>query len=346
MGTWLTLWLSKLGAQVVGYSEELKSENHIIHNLIKQGKVKQILHDLNDSTHFTSCLSDTKPSHVYHLAAQPLVHTSYEKPVLTFQTNVMGTIYVLDAVRKNTNVESLVIVTSDKCYDNKEVDYAYKETDPMGGYDPYSASKGAAEIVVSSYRNSFFAEPDSTQISTARAGNIIGGSDWSQDRLVPDCVIALQNEVPIKIRNPNYIRPWQFVLEPLSGMLMLSEKMKEQPHKFARAWNFGPLESTKKVKVQNLVELIIKEWDSGEWLNVQSNTNTFHEAKYLMLDSSDAINLLDWKPIYTTEEAVSETISWYKHFFNSDDVFEFSSQQLEKYTNKARSMIKLKNLQI
>lgn len=342
MGTWLSLWLSNLGSKVVGYSKELSTKNYIINSLLKENKIHQILDDVNNLESITACISKYKPDYVFHLAAQSLVRESYEQPILTFQTNIMGTINVLEAIRNFSFIKSCIVVTSDKCYDNKEIEYAYKETDPLGGYDPYSASKGATELVTASYRNSFFLSGDKpfTPISTARAGNIIGGGDWANHRIIPDCINALIENKPIQVRNPNSIRPWQFVLESISGLLLLSQKMKNNPNQFASSWNFGPNTSSKMISVQNLVQLIISEWGKGDWSDISKDSKQLpHEAKYLMLDSNKSKNNLGWNTIYSIEEAIHETVNWYKeNSIRPQNMYEFSLKQINNYVRKAQKM--------
>ena len=340
MGTWLTLWLSSLEANVIGFSNKIFPKNFVSDYLVNEGKIKQEIQDINDLEVLKKCVSENKPEFIFHLAAQPLVHTSYQNPVLTFQTNVMGTINVLEAVRNCSSVKSCIIVTSDKCYDNKEINYAYKETDPLGGHDPYSASKGAAEIVTASYKNSFFNEDgEKTKISTVRAGNIIGGGDWAENRIVPDCINSIIQKKPIEVRSPKSIRPWQYALEPISGMLLLAHKMIENKE-LTNSWNFGPKSSSEDITVKKLVELIIKKWGKGRWNDISAESKKIpHEAKHLMLDSNKAMSKLKWSPTYTLEEAIGETVNWYKHNSeNPSKMYEFSLKQIENYILRAKKM--------
>lgn len=344
MGAWLSLWLISLGANVIGYSQRT-IDNQAIFNAVSLGdKLTDINGDVNNAVDLQECIITNKPKFVFHLAAQPLVRTSYEVPVETFQTNIMGTINLLESIRKTSNVRACVIVTSDKCYENRELEYAYKETDPLGGFDPYSASKGAAELITASYRNSFFnpieIQKHNVSISTVRAGNVIGGGDWAQYRLLPDCTRSLISEKKIPVRNPESIRPWQHVLEPISGMLLLMSKMNKSPTEFAQAWNFGPDVTSRKVTVKELVSKIISEWGKGGWTDVSKETKNFpHEAKSLMLDSSKAKKLLNWTPVYSIKEAINETVSWYREYNKkTTNMFDFSLSQIENYVKKAKHM--------
>lgn len=340
MGMWLSLWLTLLGATVIGYSLDLSARNQVVKSLIKENKLVQIFGDVNDLKLLTSCISEHRPDYVFHLAAQPLVRTSYELPHLTIQTNVMGTVNVLESIRKYSSEVTCVVVTSDKCYDNKETIYAYKETDPMGGYDPYSASKGATELVTASYRNSFFTSDKNslTSVSTIRAGNIIGGGDWAPHRIVPDCMCALYENKTIVVRNPNSVRPWQYVLEPISGLLLLAQKMRHDPKQFSNSWNFGP-ESTQLITVQDLVKLIISDWGKGDWVYVSDPITHPHEAQYLMLNSNKSKTYLEWSPVYSINESVHETVNWYKtNLTHEENIYEFSLMQIKNYIAKAQKM--------
>lgn len=342
MGTWLSLWLYSMGAKVVGYS--LKPSNPSMFEIIKLDEnITHIIGNVNDVEYLYSCVSEHKPEFIFHLAAQPLVRLSYEKPVETFQTNIMGTINILESIRNITSARVCVVMTSDKCYQNRELNHAFTEDDPMGGYDPYSASKGATELVTSSYRNSFFNPDDVTKhkvsIATARAGNMIGGGDWAKDRLIPDCVNALISKKSVNIRNPNAIRPWQHVLEPISGILCLAIKMWRKPSDYAQAWNFGPLISNNKTTVKELVTQIIHEWGYGDWVDVSKKfTNVLHEANTLILDSKKAINSLGWHPVYSIKEVISETISWYRSYDKKIGMKDFTLTQIKNYVKKAKQM--------
>lgn len=282
-----------------------------------------------------------KPEFVFHLAAQPLVTISYEKPIETLETNIMGTANLLESVRKVNAIKSCVVFTSDKCYANREINYAYSEDDPMGGHDPYSASKGATELVTASLRNSFFniKQEKKAGIATARAGNVIGGGDWAIDRIVPDCIRALAVSKPISIRNPGYTRPFQHVLEPVSGILCLAMKIRQKPEKYSQAWNFGPKITNQKVTVKDLVQEIINKWGSGKWKIVSRNKSASpHEASTLFLNSSKANRLLGWHPVYSLGEAVKETVSWYKAYLTNEEMREFTFKQIDMYEKKAKKL--------
>jgi len=344
MGTWLSLWLHALGAQVIGYSIEQPNDHSIFNAISLENKITHVNGDVNDFSKINNCFRTYNPEFIFHLAAQPLVQESYIKPVETFQTNIMGTANLLESIRNSQSVTSCIVVTSDKCYENREIDYAYKENDPLGGYDPYSASKGAAELVTASYRNSFFnshgIDKHKVSISSVRAGNIIGGGDWAKHRIVPDCIRSLIKKQKIPVRNPNAIRPWQYVLEPIFGMLLLMSKMTKEPEKFAQAWNFGPNISKNKVTVKELVSKIISEWGEGEWYDASKETSNLpHEANFLMLDSNKAKKLLGWLPVYTITETIVETSAWHREYVNKNsNMYEFSVNQINKYIQKAKHM--------
>jgi CDP-glucose 4,6-dehydratase len=344
IGTWLITWLHNLGAKVVGFSLDIPTKPSMFEILDLAKDITHIMGDVKNSTHLEKCMSEFKPDMVFHLAAQPLVRLSYEKPVETFQTNVMGTANVLESIRKIPSVKVCIVMTSDKCYENREVQYAYKENDPLGGHDPYSASKGATELVVLSYRKSFFTKINKkgyqVGISTIRAGNVIGGGDWAEDRIVPDCIRSLMSKKDIQIRNPNSIRPWQFVLEPISGMLFLAMKMWKNPSHFSGPWNFGPPLSSPKNTVKELVLQIIDEWGEGKWIDVsQQSTIPPHEANLLMLDSTKAETLLGWSPVYNLKEAITKTMSWYNSYVDKpSQIKDFTKNQIQNYAKKAKQM--------
>ena len=344
MGSWLTEWLCDLGANVIGYSLEPPTVPSLFDTLGLEKRITHIIGDINDSKNLQNTMNEHFPEIVFHLAAQPLVKTSYDAPQKTIQTNVMGTVNLLESIKNQptSRLAICVVITSDKCYQNRELSYAYKETDPMGGYDPYSASKGATELIISSYRNSFFNTQNfgahETSLSTSRTGNVIGGGDWAENRLVPDCVKALSKNEKISIRNPNAVRPWQYVLEPISGLLCLTQKMYNDPIKYAQPWNFGPTIRRPLIKVNELTSEIITNWGSGNWID-SSDKNEPHEANLLMLDSSKAINNLDWHPVYSINETISETVGWYKEFYkNHENMEEFTKNQILNYVHKAKQM--------
>lgn len=343
IGSWLSFWLNSLGAKVIGYSLEPPTDKSFFQAVELEKHITHIIGDINNQEQLANSLISHKPKFVFHLAAQSLVRFSYENPIETFQTNVMGTVNILEAIRNSPSVRVGIIMTSDKCYENRELDYAYKENDPMGGYDPYSASKGAAELVTASYRNSFLNPKDfekhKVSISTIRAGNVIGGGDWAKDRIIPDCINSLISKQPIHVRHPNAIRPWQYVLEPISGILNLATRMSQSPLEYVGAWNFGPLISKNRTTVKDLVIQIIKEWGYGEWTDISKQIDLPHEANSLMLDSTKAINLLGWHPVYSINESIAETIRWYRSYADKiPNMQNFSLEQIQKYMLKAKEM--------
>ncbi|MDE5742894.1 MAG: CDP-glucose 4,6-dehydratase, partial [Bacteroidales bacterium] len=298
-GSWLAIWLHEMGAEVVGLALEPGSErdNYVLSGI--GGKLKADLRvDIRDAAQVKAVFAEYRPEIVFHLAAQPLVRRSYECPAETYETNVMGTVHVLEAVRATPSVKVAVMVTTDKCYENKEQIWAYRENEPMGGYDPYSSSKGAAEIAISSWRRSFFNPGQYGQhgksVASVRAGNVIGGGDWAADRIVPDCIRALEAGQPIGIRSPKAVRPWQHVLEPLGGYLLLAQKMWEEPTRYCEGWNFGP-ETTGVTTVWEVAEAIVKAYGQGA-LQDLSEPDAVHEAQLLMLDISKARYRLGWRP--------------------------------------------------
>lgn len=343
IGTWLITWLHNLGAKVVGFSLDIPTKPSMFEILDLTKDITHIMGDVRNLTHISECMLESKPDMVFHLAAQPLVRLSYEKPVETFQTNVMGTVNILESIKKVPSVKTCVVMTSDKCYENREISYAYKENDPLGGHDPYSASKGAAELVVSSYKRSFFNkmknDKHQVSISTIRAGNVIGGGDWAEDRIIPDCIRSLISKKAIPVRNPDSARPWQHVLEPISGMLCLAMKMWNDPAHYAGAWNFGPTNSAK-ITVRDLVLQVIDEWGEGRWVDVsQQNIDSLHEAGLLMLDSTKAKTMLGWNPVYSIREAVTETVSWYNSYADkTSKIRDFTINQIQNYVRKAKQM--------
>lgn len=342
IGTWISLWLKSLGANVVGFSIDIPTKPSMFEIIELKNSVTHIVGDINNFKKLQSSIDEFKPSFVFHLAAQPLVRTSYEKPIETLQTNIMGTANLLESVRNVSTVRSCIVLTSDKCYKNIEKNHAYNEDDSLGGYDPYSSSKAAAELIISSYKNSFFTtskEQHKTGIASVRAGNVIGGGDWGHDRLIPDCIKSLISRKKIIIRNPTSVRPFQYVLEPISGILKLAQKMYKDPENFSSSWNMGPNNFKEKIQVRQLVDKVIEKWNTGEWEDASTlNSDTQHEAKLLMLDSTKAKKLLNWKTILSFEEAVSETISWYTAFNEKNvDMNKFTLSQIENYSKKIKT---------
>ena len=338
-GGWLSLWLKELGAKVVGYSLEPPTEPSLFEAINLKDKIIHIIGDVRDEEHLTAIFEKYQPEFVFHLAAQSIVRRSYKEPKFTYETNVMGTVNVLEAVRKTNSVRVCIIVTSDKCYENKEWVYSYREIDPMGGYDPYSSSKGCAELITATYRRAFFNpndrhQTDNIALSSVRAGNVIGGGDWGEDRIIPDCIGALSKGETIVIRNPSAIRPWQYVLEPLSGYLLLGALMYEDSTEYSSAWNFGP-DDKNILTVEELVKLVIKYWGSGSY--IIDNSTQPYEAKFLKLDTSKVRTLLGWKPLYDIDEAVRRTINWYKNFYNNiskETLYKFTLQEIREYMHQ------------
>jgi CDP-glucose 4,6-dehydratase len=346
-GSWLCIWLKELGANVVGYALEPYTErdNFVVSGL--KDKVTHIIGDIRDYQNLTKVFKKYQPEFVFHLAAQPIVRESYTNPKDTYDINVGGTVNVLECCRLTDSVRVIINVTSDKCYENKEWVWGYRENDPMGGYDPYSSSKGCSELVTAAYRQSFFnpSLPDpltfspshlltflipkpSVALSSARAGNVIGGGDWQKDRIVPDCIRALESNKPIEIRNPNATRPWQHVLEPLNGYLLLASRMYEEPQKFCGAWNFGP-DYDSIIPVGKVADKVVASWGSGSWINL-STENAPHEAKLLSLDISKANSYLKWVPVWDTEKAIEKTVDWYKKY-KKKDPYRICVNQIEKF---------------
>jgi CDP-glucose 4,6-dehydratase len=338
-GSWLSVWLAELGAKVVGYSLSPPTEPNMFEAIGLGNRNIDIVGDVRDEGHLLSTFEAYQPEVVFHLAAQPIVRRSYKEPRLTYETNVMGTVNLLEAVRKTKCARVVVVITSDKCYENKELMHGCRETDPLGGNDPYSSSKGCAELVVSAYGASFFDSESNSRrvaVATGRAGNVIGGGDWGEDRLVPDCVRALSAEKEIVIRNPASIRPWQYVLEPLGGYLLLGAKMYENNERYVGAWNFGPSEKDA-ISVEEVVKRIVSYWGNGEY-TVKSSVNEPHEARSLRLDCSKARALIGWKPTYAINEALVETVAWYKEFYGkrvASDLYDYTVKQIVKYVAKS-----------
>jgi len=337
-GSWLAIWLHELGAKVIGYALDPYTEkgNYILAGL--ESKIIDIRGDIRDSDRLNEVFQEFKPEFVFHLAAQSLVGLSYDKPVETYEINVMGTINVLEAIKKSDSVKVGIMVTTDKCYDNKEQLWGYKESDPLGGYDPYSSSKGAAEIAISSWRKSYF-NPDEyadhgKSIASVRAGNVIGGGDWAKGRIVPDCIRALENNDSIEIRQPKAIRPWEFVLEPLSGYLMLGEKMYKDGVHFCEAWNFGP-ELRSIIPVWDLANKVIDNYGGGKLVDA-SNPEDFHEAKLLSLDISKARFILKWLPTLNIDETIAFTIEWYLNY-KTKNVYYLCVGQIKSFMDKGEN---------
>ncbi|WP_457636426.1 CDP-glucose 4,6-dehydratase [Persephonella sp.] len=339
-GSWLTLWLKQLGAEVIGYSLEPPTDPSLFEILNLEKEIIHVIGDIRNEKKLKETFKKYKPDIVIHMAAQPLVRYSYMNPKETYETNVLGTLNVFEAVRETKTVRVIINVTSDKCYENKEWVYGYRENDPMGGYDPYSSSKGCAELLTSAYRNSFFnpenyGKTHNVALASVRAGNVIGGGDWAEDRLIPDCIRALSKKETIYIRNPHATRPWQHVLEPLSGYLWLGALMWQDPTKYSEGWNFGPNDEDI-LTVEEIVKDVIKIWGNGEYM--VNSDNRFHEAKLLKLDISKAHFYLKWKPVYNAKKSLVETVNWYKTYFsNPEKIYDFTINQLLSYIKEAEN---------
>ena len=337
-GGWLSIWLKELGAEVIGYSIEPYTNPSLFYSAEIDKKITSIIGDIRDIDTLKQTFEAHQPEIVFHLAAQPLVRLSYSEPRMTYETNIMGTINVYEAVKQTNSVKTIVNITSDKCYENQEWVYGYRENEPMGGYDPYSNSKGCAELITSAYRNSFFnpayyGDMHTVSLASARAGNVIGGGDWADDRLIPDFVRAMVKEETLIIRNPKATRPWQHVLEPLSGYLWLGALMSENPTKYAEGWNFGPLDQDG-ITVEEIVTESLDIWGAGDYKIIPDEH--LHEAKLLKLDISKAAWYLNWKPAYTSKTALSETIKWYKNYYkHKQNIYEFTVQQINNYVSAA-----------
>ncbi|MDI5895626.1 CDP-glucose 4,6-dehydratase [Flavobacterium algoritolerans] len=336
-GAWMLKTLSMLGATVKGYALAPKQDDDLYHIIDGDTLCASVIADLRDKERLSKEILDFEPDFVFHLAAQPLVRLSYEIPAETFEVNALGTAYVLDAVRLLEKKCSLVLITTDKVYQNNEWVYPYRETDRLGGYDPYSASKACTELVIDSYRNSFFNTAHYSEhkkvIAVARAGNVIGGGDWSKDRIIPDIVNSIRNNKVLSVRNPKSIRPWQHVLEPVMGYLLLGLKIDQEPLKFSGAYNFGPFDEDA-FTVEDLVKLAISIFGKGTY-ECPVLENQPHEATLLRLDISKAVQTLGWKPLLTSSEAISLTMNWYAVFISGEsDIKLLVEENITTYLNQ------------
>ncbi len=334
-GSWLCLWLQQLGAEVTGYAM-LPPTNPSLFEVarVKEGMVS-IIGDIRDEIMLDKAMQEAAPDIVIHMAAQPLVRRSYIDPVETYSTNVIGTVHLFEAVRKTSSVRAVVNVTSDKCYKNKEWVWGYRENEEMGGYDPYSSSKGCAELVTSAYRNSFFNPAEYIEhhvsLASARAGNVIGGGDWAKDRLIPDILASISNRSPVVIRSPQAIRPWQHVLEPLNGYLQLAQKLYEGEGSFAESWNFGPNEEDSR-SVQWIVEQFIQYWGSGASWRLDDAAHV-HESNYLKLDCSKSKVQLDWHPRFSLAYTLKMIVIWHHAYLKQEDMRKISLEQINEFSN-------------
>ena len=337
-GGWLCLWLEKLGAEVTGYALQPPTQPALFEAAgVADGLRESVIADIRDLDRLTQVFEQVRPEIVFHMAAQPLVRASYQDPIETYSVNVLGTVTLLEAVRRAGGVRAVVNVTSDKCYENREWVWGYRENDPMGGYDPYSSSKGCAELVTAAFRSSFFnSEAQSAHgvaLASARAGNVIGGGDWAEDRLVPDIVRAFAAGTQAVIRRPDSIRPWQHVLEPLSGYLTLAERLYAGDTAFAEGWNFGP-ESADAQPVARIVERLAALWGHGAAWRLDAGDHP-HEAAYLKLDCSKAHAQLGWRPHWGLDQALRATVEWYQDFHAGADVRALAMRQIEIHSSQS-----------
>lgn len=339
-GSWLSLWLNKLGAHVYGFALAPDTDPSLFEQASIGELVNSHIANVRDAQALTLCVADIQPDVVFHLAAQPLVRKSFKEPADTFETNVMGTVNVLNAVRACSSVKAVVVVTSDKCYQNNEWHWGYRENEPLGGHDPYSASKACAELIVQSYRLSFMgqqgADVHSCPLASARAGNVIGGGDWSTDRLIPDVLSSVAQSQDVVLRNPNAVRPWQHVLEPLAGYLMLAERLFNDGQDWAEAWNFGPHDMDAK-PVSWIADQLIKAIGSDSVCQHDSSTQP-HEAQSLKLDCSKARQVLGWAPVWTLAECLDDIAQWHTAFLDGQDMRAVSLQTIARFEQSAQKL--------
>lgn len=339
-GGWLSLWLQEMGALVKGYSLPAPTEPSIFEEAQVWAEMSSEEGDVRDFTHLRQIIAEFKPEIVFHMAAQPLVRLSYDDPIETYSTNVMGTVYLLEAVKQVGGVKAVVNITSDKCYENREWVWGYREDEAMGGYDPYSNSKGCAELVASCYRQSFFNKDNYYEhgcaLASVRAGNVIGGGDWADDRLIPDMLKAFSDRRSVEIRSPHAIRPWQHVLEPLSGYITIAELLYEHGPEFSEGWNFGPKEEDAK-PVEWIVDRLSNLWGEGASWYLSEGEHP-HEAHYLKLDCSKAKMRLNWQPVWSLEQTLIRIVKWQKAWLAKQDMKQYTLQEIKDYmAEKART---------
>ncbi len=333
-GSWISLWLQSLGAEVTGYALAPPTAPSLFEVAKVGDGMHSIIADTRDLETLNAAVKVAKPDVVIHMAAQPLVRYSYDNPVETYSTNVMGTVHILEAVRTTESIRAVVNVTSDKCYENREWEWGYRENEPMGGFDPYSNSKGCSELVTSAYRNSFF-NPEQynkhhVAIASARAGNVIGGGDWAGDRLVPDIIRSIVANQQVIIRSPNAIRPWQHVLEPLSGYLTLAEQLYTNGIQYNGAWNFGPTDADAK-PVGSVVDAFVRYWGDGASYLIDENQANLHEAHYLKLDCSKARSQLNWQPRWSIDQTIEKITAWHKAHLANQNMQDYSINEIKSY---------------
>ncbi|WP_198266395.1 CDP-glucose 4,6-dehydratase [sulfur-oxidizing endosymbiont of Gigantopelta aegis] len=334
-GSWLSLWLKQLGAVVTGYALEPPTSPALFNDAGINHALKKHIHgDIIDGASLSRAMHNAEPEIVIHMAAQSLLRESYDDPLATYSTNVIGTVNLFEAIRKTVSVKAVLNITTDKCYENKEWNWGYREIEPMGGYDPYSSSKACAELVSSAYRQSFF-QHSGVALATARAGNVIGGGDWATDRIVPDAMRAFMDKRILFVRNPLAIRPWQHVLEPLAGYLLLCQQLLQAPEQFSEPWNFGPKDEDAQ-PVSRLADIMSENWGaSAQWaLDKEAHP---HEARFLKLDCSKARTQLKWQPLWDLERALTESVRWYKAWHNQENMHQFTLQQINSYQEELQS---------
>ena len=329
-GSWLSLWLQNMGALVKGYSLDVNTQPALFYQANVAEEMESEIGDIRDLEKLTESMVSFSPDILIHMAAQPLVRLSYQEPVNTYTTNVIGTVNVLEAARKCLNLKAIVSVTTDKCYENKEWEWGYREYEPMGGHDPYSSSKGCAELVTSAYRRSFFNFDDTASLASARAGNVIGGGDWAEDRLIPDILKAFEKSDPVVIRNPLSTRPWQHVLEPLSGYLVLAQELFINGDEFAEGWNFGPKDEECK-PVSWIIDKMVTYWGTSASWKLDENNNP-HEAGILKLDCSKASNRLKWTPKWDLQFTLRSIVEWHQIYINGGDIKKQCLKEIKNYT--------------
>ena len=329
-GSWLSMWLQPMDASVMGYALKPPTDPSLFIEAKVEEDMTSVIGDIRELEFLKKTMIPFNPDIIIHMAAQSLVRLSYIDPIETYSTNVLGTVNVLEAARSCKNVKAIVSVTTDKCYENKEWSWGYRENEPMGGHDPYSSSKGCAELVTSAYRRSFYNTNESASVASARAGNVIGGGDWADDRLIPDILRAFERGNPVIIRNPLSTRPWQHVLEPLSGYLVLAENLYEDGDKFAEAWNFGPKEEDVK-PVSWILDKMVNIWKDGAHWELDKNNNP-HEAGFLKLDCSKAASKLNWNPKWNLEDALDSIINWHRNWLEGNAVKEACLKEIEHYS--------------
>lgn len=328
-GSWLSIWLHTMGAKVYGYALAAPTTPSLYAQARVDQQVEGETGDIRDAEALARSISGFRPEIILHMAAQPLVRASYLNPVNTYATNVMGTVHLLEAARFTPSVRAVVVVTTDKCYENREWEWGYRESEPMGGHDPYSNSKGCAELVTDAYRRSFFADSQ-TAVATARAGNVIGGGDWAADRLIPDILRAFSEDQPAVVRNPHSIRPWQHVLEPLSGYLLLAQTLYREGQRAALAWNFGPHDEGAR-PVSWIASRMAELWGNGAHWELMENRPQPHEATYLKLDISRARAYLRWNPTWTLDETLGSIVNWQRAWLNGSDARQLCEQEIVRF---------------